>query len=79
MLILLYPPLIVYIGITTNMGVYTWLFVLTMLTPFIATWYITVKKRIINYLRLLTENKPFNWNIDKTLKEYMQLIEKDKD
>jgi hypothetical protein len=47
-----------------------------MLSPYILLWYIVVKKRMLNHLKLLLENKPREWDIEKSLEEYLKLVKK---
>jgi len=78
LLLLLYPILVVFLAVTLNLGAYAWLVVAGMLSPFAVTWYTIERERLINYLKLLLDNKPREWNIEKTIEEYKQLLKKNK-
>jgi hypothetical protein len=66
----------IYVALVINVGFFTWLVFLLMLSPYILLWYIVVKKRMLNHLKLLLENKPRKWDIEKSLEEYLKLIKK---
>jgi hypothetical protein len=74
--ILFYPALTVYLAIALNLGVSAWLIVGVMLSPYFALWYIVVKRRMLSYIKLLMDNKPRVWDIEKTLAEYEELLKK---
>jgi len=74
--ILLYPIFMIYVALVINVGFFTWLVFLLMLSPYILLWYIVVKKRMLNHLKLLLENKPREWDIEKSLEEYLKLVKK---
>ena len=74
--ILFYPIFMIYVALLINVGFFTWLVLLLMLSPYILVWYIVVKKRMLNQLKLLLENKPGKWDIEKSLEEYLELIKK---
>lgn len=78
LLIMFYPVLMLWIGIRTG-GLYVWVIYAVMLSPYVILWYFVVRKRILNYLKLLLNNKPFVWNIEKSLEEYQKLISKEED
>jgi hypothetical protein len=64
------------VALLINVGFFTGLVFLLMLSPYILVWYIVVKKRMLNQLKLLLENKPRKWDIEKSLEEYLKLIKK---
>jgi hypothetical protein len=76
--LLFYPALIIVICILGNFGVYSWLVISLFLAPPTLAWFIVVRRRILNYLRLLLDNKPKPWNIEKAIVEYKKLLGKDK-
>jgi len=76
--ILFYPVLMIYVALIADAGVFTWLIFAGMLSPYIALWYYIVKKRMLNYFKFLLDNKPQEWNIEKTFAEYQELLEKKK-
>jgi hypothetical protein len=49
------------------------------LTPPTVFWYKTVKKRIENTLKAMIDNEPREWNVEKTAKEYVALIQKEEE
>jgi hypothetical protein len=71
-----YPWLIIYLCLLSGLGVFTWLIVFGMLTPIITFWYYITKKRMVNYLRLLMDNEPKPWDMEKALSEYEELLKK---
>jgi uncharacterized membrane protein YfbV (UPF0208 family) len=76
--ILFYPALTIYVAMALNLGAFAWLTVATMLSPYVALWYYVVRKRVLSYIKLLMDNKPRVWDIEKTLAEYKDLLKKDK-
>lgn len=74
--IVLYPFLMFYVALVAGAGVFTWLILATMFSPYVALWYYVVNKRMLNYLKLLLDSKPHVWNINKTLAEYEELLKK---
>ena len=71
-----YPALMIYVAIIADAGFFTWFILAVMLSPFVALGYFIVKKRLDNYLKILLDNKPKEWNITKTLEEYRELLKK---
>ena len=71
-----YPPLIIYLCIIANAGVFTWLILGAMLSPIVALWYYVVRKRMLSYMKVLLESKPYAWDVEKTLAEYEELLKK---
>jgi hypothetical protein len=78
MSILLYPALMIYIALVAGAGMFTWLILATMLSPYVALWYYIVKRRVLLYLKFLLDNKPRVWDIEKTMKEYLELLNRRK-
>jgi hypothetical protein len=74
--IALYPALMMYVALVLNIGILTWLIWAVMLSPYVALWYVVLKRRMLNYIKLLLESKPHEWNIKKTLAEYIELLKK---
>jgi ABC-type transport system involved in cytochrome bd biosynthesis fused ATPase/permease subunit len=72
--IMVYPALMAYIIVITGLGVYSWLIIALMLSPYVALWYIVVKRRMLNEFKLLMENKPLKWDVKQTLEEYKKLL-----
>jgi hypothetical protein len=75
--VIFYPVLMIYVVLALNAGMTAWLVFALMLCPYAFSWYFVVKKRILNYLKILLDNKPFEWNIEKTLTEYEKLVKKE--
>ena len=75
--ILFYPALMVYVALVAGVGIFTWFIFAAMLSPFIALWYYVARKRMLNYLKFLLDNKPRVWDIEKALAEYEELLKKD--
>lgn len=75
LLIMFYPVLMLWIGIHMG-GSIVWIIYAVMLSPYVILWYFVIRKRISNYLKLLLNNKPFLWNLEKSLEEYQKLIQK---
>jgi hypothetical protein len=69
-----YPVLTIVVCILGNFGVYSWLIIGLFLAPPTLAWFIIVRRRTLNYLRLLLENKPKPWNIEKAVVEYKKLL-----
>jgi len=74
--IIFYPVLMLYVALVVGAGVFTWLILAAMLSPYVALWYIVVRRRMLNYLKLLLDNKPRVWDIEKALAEYEELLKK---
>jgi hypothetical protein len=74
--LLFYPALIIIVCVLGNFGVYSWLVIGLFLAPQTLAWFIVVRRRILNYLRLILDNKPKPWNIEKALEEYKRLLDK---
>ena len=74
--ILFYPVLMLIVALTVGAGIFTWLILAAMLSPYVALWYYVVKKRMLNYLKVLVDNKPFVWDISEALAEYEELLKK---
>jgi len=75
--IILYPFLMIYIALVAGAGVFTWLILAAMFSPYVALWYYVVRKRTLNYLKFLLDNELYVWNISKALAEYEELLRKD--
>lgn len=60
LLIEFYPVLVVFLAVYFNLGAYAWLLVVGMLSPFATAWYVVVRRRLINYLKLLLTTSPAN-------------------
>ena len=73
-----YPALMMYLILVLNLGVFTWLMLMAMLSPIIGLWFYVVRKRTLNYLSLLFDTQTSEWNIEKSLGEYEKLIEAQK-
>jgi hypothetical protein len=65
-----------YVVLALNAGMAAWLVFALMLCPYVVSWYVIVRRRVLNYLKILLDNKPFEWNIEKGLAEYKKLLEK---
>jgi len=74
--IIFYPILMLYIALVAGAGMFTWLILAAMLSPYVALWYYVANKRMLNYLKLLVDSKPHVWDIDKALAEYEELLKK---
>lgn len=66
----------IYVALVVGAGIFTWLILAAMLSPYVALWYIIVRRRMLNYLKLLLDSKPHVWNISKTLAEYQEMLKK---
>jgi len=67
-----YPLFIVCTALFLQLGVWTWLYLAVCLSPPIAIFYFTIRKKTIAYLKLLLDNKP-TWN-PNTVEEYVKLF-----
>jgi len=76
--IILYPFLILYIIVIAGVGIFTWLILAAMLSPYVALWYYVVRRRMLSELKVLFDSKPHVWNIEKALAEYEDLLKKKK-
>jgi hypothetical protein len=65
-----------FIALVLGAGVFTWFIFAVMLSPYVGLWYYVVKKRMTNYFKLLLDQKPHEWDINKTLAEYKELLKK---
>jgi hypothetical protein len=77
--IICYPVFILYLVLYFNLGIYSWALIAACLTPPTVFWYKTVKKRIENTLKAMIDNEPREWNVEKTAKEYVALIQKEEE
>jgi hypothetical protein len=73
-----YPTMILLIVIRLQLGVLSWLVIGAFLAPPTVVWYVVVRRRIIKYLKLLLDSKPRPWDIEKAVREYKALLEKQK-
>jgi len=71
-----YPILMICVALAVSAGIYTWLIFAVMLSPYFALWYFVLKRRMLNYFKLLLESKPYEWNVEKALAEYVELLDK---
>ena len=71
-----YPVLMIYVALIADAGVFTSLIFAVMLSPYIALWYYVLRRRMLSYLKYLMDNKPHEWNIEKAIAEYQELLEK---
>jgi len=69
-----YPVLIVVLVLYLNLGIFSWLFIGLFLTLPTAAWYIILKRRALNYLRMLLDSNPRPWNIEETVNEFIELL-----
>jgi len=65
-----------YVALVAGAGIFTWLILAAMLSPYIALWYIVVRRRILSELEVLLDNEPHVWDISETLAEYEELLKK---
>lgn len=73
-----YPPFIVLLIIYLNIGIWGWAVFALFLTPPTVAWYIIMKRRVINFLKLLMETKPKRWDIKTAVEEYIALLNQEK-
>jgi hypothetical protein len=66
----------IYVVIVTGAGVFTWLTLALMVSPYVVLWYYVVRRRMLNYVKVLLDNKPHEWDMSKTLAEYEELLKK---
>jgi hypothetical protein len=76
-ILVFYPTLIIFVSLSAGLGVSTWLVVAVMLSPYFGLWYYVVKKRLLSELKLMMDNKPFKWNIQEAVEEYLKVLKKD--
>lgn len=74
--ILFYPVLMVYVILVAGVGIFMWLILALMLSPYVVLWYYVVNKRMLNYIEFLFDNKPHVWDIERTFAEYEELLKK---
>ena len=74
--LIFYPSLTVFITLYLRLGALSWLVLVVCLTPPTLAWYLIMKKRMDNYFALLMDNKNREWNISKSIKEYLELLKK---
>ena len=70
--IALYPVILVFGIITLNLGILGWIIIALSITPPTILWYILMKKRVENYLKLMMA-KPKIWDVKKAVDEYFEL------
>jgi hypothetical protein len=73
-----YPIMVLMLVIRLQLGVLSWLVIGAFLAPPTVVWYVVVRRRIIKYLKILLDNKPRPWDIEKAVREYKALLEKEK-
>jgi hypothetical protein len=66
----------IYVVMVAGVGVFTWLTLALMVSPYIVLWYYVVRRRMLNYIKVLLDNKPHEWDMSKTLAEYEELLKK---
>ena len=76
--ILFYPAIMVLVALQIQVWYIVYPVWAVMLLPIVVLWYHVVKKRMLNYWKLLLDNKPREWNLEKTVKEYVELLQKRK-
>jgi len=76
LLITVYPMFILYAALTFC-GIYSWAVIAVMVSPVAAVWYKVVKERISIWREFLL-GKPFKWNLEQTIDEYVELMKKQK-
>jgi hypothetical protein len=74
--IMFYPVLMIYVALIAGAGVFTWLILAAMFSPYVALWYYVLRKRMLNYLKLLLDGKSHVWDVSKTVDEYVELLRK---
>jgi hypothetical protein len=55
-------------------GMFAWLIIAVMVSPYIVLWCYVVRKRMLNHIKVLLDNKPHTWDLSKTLAEYEELL-----
>lgn len=73
-----YPMLIIWLVIAVNPGVYGWIIICLCLTPPTLAWYIIASRRLKSYLRLLMNNEPKEWDVEKAVQEYLEVLKRGK-
>jgi hypothetical protein len=73
-----YPMLIIWLLIKVNLGVYGWIIIGLCLTPPTLAWYIIASRRLKNYLRSLTNKEPKEWDVEKAVREYLEVLKREK-
>lgn len=76
--IIFYPVLMLYVALVVGAGVFTWLILAVMLSPYVALWYYVIRRRTLNYIKVLLDNKPYVWDVEKALAEYAELLKKER-
>lgn len=72
--ILLTGVCIIYVAVVLDLGLFTWVIVMAMLSPYFVLAVKVDKKRMLNYFKVLLDDKTISWDIDKALDEYQQLL-----
>jgi hypothetical protein len=73
-----YPMLVIWLVIAVNLGVYSWIIIGLCLTPPTLAWYIIASRRLKSYLRSLMNGKPKEWDVEKAVQEYLQVLQRRK-
>ena len=73
----LYFGLMAWLAVLIGHWLWSWGIIATMLTPFF-TLFIKAQRDNIKRWWKATFDKPFAWNIEKTMTEYLDLLEKQK-
>ena len=71
-----YPITIVIVTVFLRLGGLSWAVIVGFLAPPTVAWYIIVKRRVESYLKWLISSKPREWNIEKSIREYIELLKK---
>lgn len=71
--IALYPIFIISVALFVNVSYLFYPIIIGLCVPPTVVWYIIVHRRMVNYINLLLDSKPKEWNISRLVQEYLKL------
>ena len=74
-----YPMTIAIVTLYLRLGGLSWLVIAGFLALPTIAWFIIMKRRVDRYLNWLMNNKPREWNVAKTVREYLALLKKQRE
>lgn len=73
----LYTWFIVMMCFVYPLGVFTYLLIFALFSPFLTLWYYVLKKREENYLALLRSSRV--WDVKESVEKYVNSLKEDKE
>lgn len=75
-ILIFYPSLMIYVALIAHAGFFGTCFIFAvMASPIVVPWYYFEQQYECNHQKQF-DSKPLVWDIDKTLREYIELLKK---